>query len=148
MYERFTDRAKKVMLLAEQEAQRLNHEHIAPEHVLLGLIKEDAGVAAFVFKNREVDLPRVRREVEKLAPPGPDLLMIGAREPTDETKKLAAYAAEERVPLNHNYTGTEHLLLGLLRVKGSVASAVLENLELKTDDLRTDVLQMLGHDLT
>ena len=112
MYERFTDRARKVMQLANQEAQRFNHEYIGTEHILLGLIKEGSGVAANVLKNLDVDLRKIRLEVEKLVQSGPDMVTMGKLPQTPRAKKVIEYSMEEARNLNHNYVGTEHILLG------------------------------------
>ncbi len=145
MYERFTDRARKVMQLANQEAQRFNHEYIGTEHVLLGLVKEGSGVAANVLKNLDVDLRRIRAEVEKIVQSGPDMVTMGKLPQTPRAKKVIEYAMEEARNLNHNYVGTEHLLLGLLRESEGVAAQVLMNLGLKLEDVREEVLNLLGH---
>jgi len=145
MYERFTDRARKVMQLANQEAQRFNHEYIGTEHVLLGLVKEGSGVAANVLKNLDVDLRRIRNEVEKIVQSGPDMVTMGKLPQTPRAKKVIEYAMEEARNLNHNYVGTEHLLLGLLRESEGVAAQVLMNLGLKLEDVREEVLNLLGH---
>ena len=147
MYERFTDRARKVMQLANQEAQRFNHEYIGTEHVLLGLVKEGSGVAANVLKNLEVDLRKIRLEVEKIVQSGPDMVTMGKLPQTPRAKKVIEYAMEEARNLNHNYVGTEHLLLGLLREQEGVAAQVLMNLTLKLEDVRDEVLNLLGHGL-
>ena len=147
MYERFTDRARKVMQLANQEAQRFNHEYIGTEHVLLGLVKEGSGVAATVLKNLDVDLRKIRLEVEKIVQSGPDMVTMGKLPPTPRAKKVIEYALEEAKNLNHNYVGTEHLLLGLLREQEGVAAQVLMNLGLKLEDVREAVLHLLGHGL-
>ena len=123
MYERFTDRARKVMQLANQEAQRFNHEYIGTEHILLGLVKEGSGVAANVLKNLDIDLRKVRLEVEKLVKSGPDMVTMGKLPQTPRAKKVIEYAIEEARNLNHNYVGTEHLLLGLLREQDGWAFA-------------------------
>ncbi len=145
MYERFTDRARKVMQLANQEAQRFNHEYIGTEHVLLGLIKEGSGVAANVLKNLDVDLRKIRLEVEKLVQSGPDMVTMGKLPQTPRAKKVIEYAMEEARNLNHNYVGTEHILLGLLREHEGVAAQVLMNLGLKLEEVREEVLNLLGH---
>ena len=145
MYERFTDRARKVMQLANQEAQRFNHEYIGTEHVLLGLIKEGSGVAANVLKNLDVDLRKIRQEVEKLVQSGPDMVTMGRLPQTPRAKKVIEYSMEEARNLNHNYVGTEHILLGLLREQEGVAAQVLMNLGLKLDEVREEVLNLLGH---
>ena len=147
MYERFTDRARKVMQLANQEAQRFNHEYIGTEHILLGLVKEGSGVAANVLKNLDVDLRKIRLEVEKLVQSGPDMVTMGKLPQTPRAKKVIEYSMEEARNLNHNYVGTEHILLGLLREQEGVAAQVLMNLSLKLDDVREEVLNLLGHDL-
>src|SRR5215212_8492150 len=145
MYERFTDRARKVMQLANQEAQRFNHEYVGTEHVLLGLIKEGSGVAANVLKNLDVDLRKIRTEVEKIVQAGPDMVTMGKLPQTPRAKKVIEYAIEEARNLNHNYVGTEHLLLGLLREQEGVAAQVLMNLGLKLEEVREEVLNLLGH---
>ncbi len=144
MFERFTDRARKVMALANQEAQRFNHEYIGTEHILLGLVKEGSGVGANVLKNLGVDLRRVRMEVEKLVKAGPEMVTMGKLPQTPRAKRVIEYAIEEARNLNHNYVGTEHLLLGLLREQDGVAAQVLMNLGLKLEDVREEVLNLLG----
>ncbi|MHC5025820.1 MAG: ATP-dependent Clp protease ATP-binding subunit [Planctomycetota bacterium] len=144
MFERLTDRARKVMALANQEAQRFNHEYIGTEHILLGLVKEGSGVGANVLKNLGVDLRRVRLEVEKLVKSGPEMVTMGKLPQTPRAKKVIEYAIEEARSLNHNYVGTEHLLLGLLREHDGVAAQVLMNLGLKLEEVREEVLNLLG----
>src|SRR5205807_2294212 len=145
MYEKFTDRARKVMQLANQEAQRLNHEYIGTEHILLGLVKEGSGVAANVLKNLDIDLRKIRLEIEKIVQSGPDMVTMGKLPQTPRAKKVIEYSIEEARNLNHNYVGTEHLLLGLLREQEGVAAQVLMNLGLKLEDVREEVLNLLGH---
>jgi ATP-dependent Clp protease ATP-binding subunit ClpC len=147
MYERFTDRARKVMQLANQEAQRFNHEYIGTEHILLGLVKEGSGVAANVLKNLDIDLRKIRLEVEKIVQSGPDMVTMGKLPQTPRAKKVIEYSIEEARNLNHNYVGTEHLLLGLLREQEGVAAQVLMNLGLKLEDVREEVLNLLGHNM-
>ncbi len=144
MFERFTDRARKVMALANQEAQRFNHEYIGTEHVLLGLVKEGSGVGATVLKNLDVDIKKLRLEVEKLVKSGPDMVTMGKLPQTPRAKKVIEYAIEEARALNHNYVGTEHILLGLLRESEGIAAQVLMNLGLKLEDVRQEVLNLLG----
>src|SRR5436309_10388431 len=147
MYERFTDRARKVMQLANQEAQRFNHEYIGTEHVLLGLVKEGSGVAANVLKNLDIDLRKIRLEVERIVQHGPggEQVVMGRLPHTPRAKKVIEYSIEEARNLNHNYVGTEHLLLGLLREQEGVAAQVLMNLGLKLEEVREEVLNLLGH---
>jgi len=144
MFERFTDRARKVMALANQEAQRFNHEYIGTEHILLGLVKEGSGVGANVLKNLDVDIKKLRLEIEKLVKSGPDMVTMGKLPQTPKAKKVIEYAIEEARALNHNYVGTEHILLGLLRESEGIAAQVLMNLGLKLEDVRQEVLNLLG----
>jgi len=132
------------MALANQEAQRFNHEYIGTEHILLGLVKEGSGVGANVLKNLDVDLRKVRLEVEKLVKAGPEMVTMGKLPQTPRAKKVIEYAIEEARNLNHNYVGTEHLLLGLLREHDGVAAQVLMNLGLKLEEVREEVLNLLG----
>jgi ATP-dependent Clp protease ATP-binding subunit ClpC len=132
------------MALANQEAQRFNHEYIGTEHILLGLVKEGSGVGANVLKNLDVDLRKVRLEVEKLVKSGPEMVTMGKLPQTPRAKKVIEYAIEEARTLNHNYVGTEHLLLGLLREHDGVAAQVLMNLGLKLEEVREEVLNLLG----
>src|SRR6266550_2811047 len=147
MYERFTDRARKVMQLANREAKRLNHEYIGTEDILLGLVKEGSGVAANVLKNLDIDLRKIRLEVEKLLQSTPELDTPDKLLQTPRAKKVIEYSIEEARNLNHNYVGTEHLLLGLLREQEGVAAQVLMNLGLKLEDVREEVLNLLGHNM-
>jgi ATP-dependent Clp protease ATP-binding subunit ClpC len=130
MFERFTDRARKVMALANQEAQRFNHEYIGTEHILLGLVKEGSGVGATVLKNLEVDIKKLRLEIEKLVKSGPDMVTMGKLPQTPRAKKVIEYAIEEARSLNHNYVGTEH--------------QVMMSLGLKLEEIRQEVLNLLG----
>ena len=144
MFERFTDRARKVMALANQEAHRFNHEWVGTEHLLLGLVKEGTGVGANVLKNLDVDLQKLRMEVERIAKSGPEMSPMGRLPQTPRAKKVLEYAVEEARALNHNYVGSEHLLLGLLRESEAVAAQVLMNMGLKLEEVRDEVLDLLG----
>jgi ATP-dependent Clp protease ATP-binding subunit ClpC len=134
------------MQLANQEAQRFNHEYIGTEHILLGLIQEGSGVAANVLQNLDIDLRKVRREVEKIVQTGPggDQFVRGKLPQTPRAKKVIECAVEEARKLNHNYVGSEHLLLGLLREEEGVAAQVLINFGLNLADVRAEVLNLLG----
>jgi len=144
MYERFTDRARKVMQYAKQEAQKFNHEYIGTEHVLLGLVREGSGVAANVLQNMDIELKKVRLEVEKMVASGPELVSVGQLPFTPRAKKVIEFAFEEAKSLGHNYIGTEHLLLGLLREEEGIAAPVLQHSGVKLDDVREEVLSLLG----
>lgn len=145
-YSRFTDRARKVMQLANRESQRFNHEYVGTEHILLGLVKEGSGVAANVLKNLCIHLPKIRLEVEKIVQHGPggEQVVMGRLPHTPRARKVLDYSVEEARNLNHNYVGTEHLLLGLLREQEGVAAQVLINLGLRLEDVREEVLNLLG----
>jgi hypothetical protein len=146
MYERFTDRARKVMRLANKEAQRFNHEYIGTEHILLGLVKEGSGVAANVLKNLGIDLRQVRREVEKVVLSGPPFMICNGKRPqTPMVRRSIEYSIDEARSLLHNYVGTEHLLLGLLRQRDGVAGEVLTDLGLKLENVREEVVRLLEH---
>jgi ATP-dependent Clp protease ATP-binding subunit ClpC len=141
---RFTDRARTVMHLANQEAQRFNHEYVGTEHLLLGFMNEGRGVAANVLKNLNIALRDLRDEVEKMIGAGPDMVTMGRLPQTPRMKKVIEYAIEESKSLGHNYIGTEHLLLGLLREEASVAAQVLRTKGLDLDKLRKEILAILG----
>jgi ATP-dependent Clp protease ATP-binding subunit ClpC len=146
MFDRFTDRAKKVMSYARQEAQKFNHEYIGTEHVLLGLVQEGSGVAANVLKHMSVDLEKIRHEVEKIVKTGPTTVTMGQLPFTPRAKKVLELSMEEASQLGHNYIGTEHLLLGLIRESEGIAAQVLMNLGIKLDEVREEVLEFLGAD--
>ncbi len=144
MFDKFTDRARKVMALAREEARRYNHEYIGTEHILLGLVKEGSGVAANVLQNLDIELKKIRIEVEKIVQTGPDLVSVGQLPFTPKVKKVLEFSMEEAKNLGHNYIGTEHLLLGLLREHEGVAAQVLLNLGVKLEDVREEVINLLG----
>lgn len=144
MYERFTDRARKVMQLANLEAQRFNHEYIGTEHILLGLVSEGTGVGAKVLKNLDVDLRGVRAEVEKIVQAAPYMIAMQERPKTPRAKRVLDFAIDEARGLKHNYVGTEHLLLGLLREGEGVAAQVLLNLGLELSRVRDEVIKLVG----
>ncbi|MFN9703979.1 MAG: ATP-dependent Clp protease ATP-binding subunit [Planctomycetota bacterium] len=144
MFDRFTDRAKKVMSFARQEAMKFNHEYIGTEHILLGLVQEGSGVAANVLKNMTVDLEKIRHEVEKIVKTGPSMVPMGQLPFTPRAKKVLELSLEEASQLSHNYIGTEHLLLGLIRENEGIAAQVLTNLGVKLDEVREEVLEFLG----
>ncbi|MCK6446559.1 MAG: ATP-dependent Clp protease ATP-binding subunit [Planctomycetes bacterium] len=146
MFDRFTDRAKKVMNLARQEAQRFNHEYLGTEHILLGLVQEGSGVAANVLKNMNIDLSKIRAEVEKIVKTGPSMVTMGQLPFTPRAKKVLELSMEEASNLGHNYIGTEHLLLGLIKENEGIAAQVLMNLGVKLEDVREEVLEFLGAD--
>lgn len=143
MFDKFTNRAKQVIKLAKKEAQRLNHNYLGTEHILLGLLKLGQGVAVNVLRNLNIDFETVRNEVEKLVGYGPEIQVYGDPALTGKVKKVFEYANEEAANLGHNYVGTEHLLLGLLRQTDGVAAQVLENLNVNLKEVRKEVLKEL-----
>ncbi|MFH2000486.1 MAG: ATP-dependent Clp protease ATP-binding subunit [Planctomycetota bacterium] len=147
MFDRFTDRARKVMNLAKTEAQRLNHEYIGTEHLLLGLIHEGSGVAANVLRNMGIDLRRIRGEIEKMVKGNPTLVSMGQLPFTPRAKRVLELSMEEASNLGHNYIGTEHILLGLLRESDGIAARVLTGMNVKLNEVRDEVLEFLGAEL-
>src|SRR5579872_2065692 len=143
MFDKFTNRAKQVIKLAKKEAQRLNHNYLGTEHVLLGLLKLGQGIAVNVLRNLNLDYDTVRTEVERLVGFGPEIQVYGDPALTGKVKKVFEFANEEAASLNHNYVGTEHLLLALLRQTDGVAAQVLENLNVNLKDVRKEVLKEL-----
>jgi len=144
VFDRFTERARKVIGFATKEAQRFNHAYIGTEHILLGLVKEGSGVAANVLRNLDVDIKRIRLEVEKMVQSGPDTLTKDDPPFTPRAKRVLEFSVEEARSLGHSWVGTEHLLLGLLRESEGIAAHVLERLGLKLDEVRQEVLSFLG----
>ncbi len=126
-FDRFTERAKKVLGLAQEEAQRFQHNYIGTEHLLLGLIREGEGVAAKVLSNLGVELNQVREAVEAMIGRG-DRIVLGEIGLTPRAKKVIELAVDEAHRLNHHYIGTEHLLLGLVREGEGIAAQVLQSL--------------------
>jgi ATP-dependent Clp protease ATP-binding subunit ClpC len=147
MFNRFTERARKVIVLAKEEARRFNHDYIGTEHILLGLIREGEGVAAAVLQKLGLNLENIRLEIEKLVQPGPATQILGDIPFTPRAKKALELAAEEARSLGHNYIGTEHILLGLIREGEGVASQVLLNLGLDLETVRNEVMSILGSTL-
>ena len=144
MSNRFTERAQRVILIAQEEAKRLNHDYVGTEHLLLGLIALGEGVAAQVMTNLGVDQRRVRAEIEKVVGTGDNVMLLGEIPFTPRAKKVLELAVEEAQNMGHNYVGTEHLLLGLIREEEGVASRVLENLGIRLDVVREEVISLLG----
>ncbi len=142
-FEKFTERARKVLTLAQEEAQRFNHNYIGTEHLLLGLVREGDGVAARVLNNLGVELHKVRSAVEFIIGRG-DRAPIGEIGLTPRAKKVIELAVDEARRLNHHYIGTEHLLLGLVREGEGIAAGVLESLGVSLEKVRQQVIQVLN----
>ncbi|MBN3038598.1 MAG: ATP-dependent Clp protease ATP-binding subunit [Candidatus Omnitrophica bacterium] len=144
MFNRFTERARKVIILAKEEAKRFNHDYIGTEHILLGLIREGEGVASAVLQNMGLGLDKIRLEIEKLVQPGPASSVSGDIPFTPRAKRVIELSMEEARSLGHNYIGTEHLLLGLLREGEGVAAQVLLGLGLDLNKVRHEIMELLG----
>ena len=142
-FERFTERARRVLMLAQEEAQRFNHNYIGTEHILLGLVREGEGVAAKVLASMGVELNKVRSAVEFIIGRG-DKMVLGEIGLTPRAKKVIELAVDEARRLNHQYIGTEHLLLGLIREGEGIAAGVLESLGVNLDRVRAQVLQAVS----
>ncbi|MBU1912509.1 MAG: ATP-dependent Clp protease ATP-binding subunit [Candidatus Omnitrophica bacterium] len=147
MFNRFTERARKVILLAKEEAKRFNHDYIGTEHILLGLIREGEGVAAVVLQKMGLNLQQIRMEIEKIVKPGPPMVVSGDIPFTPTAKKVIELSSEEARSLGHNYIGTEHILLGLIREGEGVASQVLVNLGLDLNKVREEIAELLGSNI-
>ncbi|HUG41058.1 MAG TPA: ATP-dependent Clp protease ATP-binding subunit [Longimicrobiales bacterium] len=143
----FTDRVRKVLAMAREEAIRLQHDYVGTEHILLGLIREGEGVAAAVLMNLNVDLEQIHERIEESVKKGKATIALGELPYTSRAKKVLEYAMAEARELNHSYVGTEHLLLGLLREEKGIAAQVLNSLGLTLEDARGETLKLLGSDV-
>jgi ATP-dependent Clp protease ATP-binding subunit ClpA len=145
VFERFTDRARRVVVLAQEEARMLDHNYIGTEHILLGLIREGEGVAARALEALKIPLDDVRREVEKVVGRGSEV--SGGHIPfTPRAKKVLELSLREALQLGHNYIGTEHVLLGLIHEGEGVAAKALQSLGADLDRVRHTVIQLLSGD--
>ncbi|MGK7346552.1 MAG: ATP-dependent Clp protease ATP-binding subunit [Candidatus Nitrospinota bacterium M3_3B_026] len=143
MFKRFTERARKVIILAREEAEKNQHEYLGTEHLLLGVLKDAGGVAIAVLQRLGVDLKQVRLEVERNLPASSNTLIIGDIPFTSRAKKVLEYSVEEARSMGHSYIGTEHLLLGLVREKDGVGARVLNNLGITYADIREQTINLL-----
>jgi ATP-dependent Clp protease ATP-binding subunit ClpA len=143
VFERFTERARQVVVLAQDEARALNHNYIGTEHLLLGLLREEEGVGARVLDALDVTIEEVRAQVARVVGSG-DEPVIGQIPFTPRTKKVLERALREALSLGHNYIGTEHLLLGISRVGDGVAARILLDLGADADKIRNEILMLLS----
>ncbi|NNF28587.1 MAG: ATP-dependent Clp protease ATP-binding subunit [Gemmatimonadetes bacterium] len=143
----FTDRVRKVLAMAREEAIRLQHDYVGTEHILLGLIREGEGVAAAVLTNLSVDLDQIHERVEESVRKGKATIALGELPYTSRAKKVLEFAMAEARELNHSYVGTEHLLLGLLREEKGIAAQVLNSLGVTLEEARAETLKVLGSDV-
>src|SRR5689334_14357708 len=142
-FDKFTERARRVLTLAQEEAQRFNHNYIGTEHLLLGLVREGDAVAAKVLANLGVEMSKVRSAVEFIIGRG-DRTVLGEIGLTPRAKKVIELAVDESRRLNHDYIGTEHLLLGLVRDGEGIAAGVLESLGVNLEKVRAQVMQVVN----
>ena len=142
-----TDRSRKVLQLATKEAQRLKHQFLRSEHILLGLFREGSGIAANVLRYAGVTIETLRTAVENVVEFGSGAVTVTECPLTEEAEMVLYHALDEAMALGHRYVGTEHLLLGLLWNPKSSAVRALDRLDLAPEDLRQEVLALLGHGL-
>jgi len=142
-FDKFTERARKVLSLAQEEAQRFQHNYIGTEHLLLGLVREGEGVAGKVLTSLGVDLEKVRKAVEDIIGRG-DRIVLGEIGFTPRAKKVIELAVDEARLLDHDYIGTEHLLLGLIREGEGIGAGVLESFGLSLQEVRAKTIQVLN----
>ena len=141
-FERFTERAKKVLTLAQEEAERSHHSYIGTEHMLLALLREDEGLAAKVLHNLGVEIGKVRHSIESIVGRN-ERIIVQQIIPTSRVKKVLEISFEEARRMGHNYVGTEHLLLGLLREGEGIAAHVLEDLGATLEKVRSEIERLL-----
>lgn len=144
MYNRFTERAQRAIRLAQEEAKRLNHDSITPEHILLGLFDLDDGVAVNIMSNLGIHTSRIKIEIEKTLPSGDNLLQYGELPLTPKARKILEYAIEEAQKMAHSYVGTEHILLGLLKNPELKTTVILENYGLSYDAVKEEIINIIG----
>jgi len=144
MFERFTEHARHVIELAGQEAQRFGNEYVGTEHLLWGLAKETQGVAATVLERFQVDLKPLRREMEEMLKTRPHAESVNKLPQSIHAKEAIQYAVEEARAMRHNYVGTEHILLGLMRNSMAVSAQVLADFNLELDAVREEVRRMVA----
>src|SRR4030042_1906734 len=141
MFERVTERARQVVVLAQEEARALKHNYIGPEHILLGLLREEEGLAARVLESLDITVEEVRAQVARIVGQG-DEVTTGQTPFTPRAKKVLELALREALSLGHNYIGTEHILLGLVRESEGVAARILNDLEVDADHVRQEVMRV------
>src|SRR2546425_1106411 len=143
MFKRFTERARRVIILAREEAERHHHEYLGTEHILLGMLKDGGGIAITVLQKAGLSIDQIRMEVERHLPRNANALIVGEIPFTPKAKKVLEYGVEEARLMGHNYIGTEHLLLGLLKEKEGIAAKVLNALGIRLVETREKILNLL-----
>ncbi len=143
MFERFTERARQVVVLAQEEARTLKHNYIGTEHILLGLLREEEGLAARVLEGLEITVEEVRAQVIRIVGSGEEVTS-GQIPFTPRAKKVLELALREALSLGHNYIGTEHILLGLVRENEGVAARILADFDADSEKIRNEIIRMLS----
>jgi ATP-dependent Clp protease ATP-binding subunit ClpC len=143
VFERFTERAKQVVVLAQDEARALKHNYIGTEHILLGLLREEEGLAARVLESLDITVEEVREQVKRLVGQGDEEIVTGQIPFTPRAKKVLELALREALSLGHNYIGTEHVLLGVVRENQGVAARILLDFDADAETIRTEIIRML-----
>ena len=143
MFERFTERARQVVVLAQDEARALKHNYIGTEHILLGLLREEEGLAARVLESLDITVERVRSQVVRIVGSGEEVTS-GQIPFTPRAKKVLELALREALSLGHNYIGTEHILLGLVRENEGVAARILLDFDADAEKIRNEIIRMLS----
>ncbi len=146
MYEQFTERARRIIALANQAAGHWNHEYIGTEHILVGIMKEDTGLGAHVLKHFGMTLNNLMEAIEAIIKIGPDMVTMGKLPQTPKAKKVIEHAIENARELKHSYVGTEHILLGLLEAADSAAADVLSNFGITKEKALKEIKHMIGID--
>jgi len=141
---RFTPNAQKVIVFAQEEAKRLNHDYMGSEHILLGITALEDCIAAKVLKNLNVDLRKLRNKIEEAAPQGDNMMLLGEIPFTPRAKKVLEYAVEEAQKMGHSYIGTEHILLGLIREEEGIGARILQHMGIKFNAVKEEILSVLG----
>jgi ATP-dependent Clp protease ATP-binding subunit ClpC len=148
MFKRFTERARRVIILAREEAERHHHEYLGTEHILLGMLKDGGGIAITVLQKAGLSIDQIRMEIERHLPRNANALIVGEIPFTPKAKKVLEYGVEEARLMGHNYIGTEHLLLGLLKEKEGIAAKVLNALGIRLVETREKILNLLQEPAT
>jgi ATP-dependent Clp protease ATP-binding subunit ClpC len=144
VFERFTERAKQVVVLAQDEARALRHNYIGTEHILLGLLREEEGLAARVLESLDITVEEVRAQVARIIGPGDEPIVSGQIPFTPRAKKVLELSLREALSLKHNYIGTEHILLGLVRENEGVAARILLDFDADAEKIRNEIMRVLS----
>jgi ATP-dependent Clp protease ATP-binding subunit ClpC len=144
VFERFTERAKQVVVLAQGEARALRHNYIGTEHILLGLLREEEGLAARVLESLDITVEEVRAQVARIIGPGDEPIVSGQIPFTPRAKKVLELSLREALSLKHNYIGTEHILLGLVRENEGVAARILLDFDADAEKIRNEIMRVLS----